>query len=462
MGDNGQGLPSFLDPRIKSRIAECQRITMTKSLDFEHGRHRHFAPGEQLPFDLGERLGSGGSGQVNKIVSRISFKEYALKRIHRRIAYGNKSKEAVEEIVSEIKIIKTLAHRHIVQYVESYNDTSHLGLVISPVSDCDLAHYTQQACIEPEKRSTLRMFFGCLAAALCYLHGKSIKHRDIKPQNVLVYRSNILITDFGLARDYLDTTSGPTLVSPRYCSPEVAAYEARNMAAGIWSLGCVFLDMVAALQGYDVDWLRRRFENVGTRSTHYHTNPQATQEILEHWETSSERKDAIPVTWIKKMVLVDRSSRPTAAEVLEMITCRDDADCSATTFCCISCAANDQNDSIGSLTDSAHNETEHNDQAVVPQSDSRPELENESAVHIQSLALGKTVFEVPVDTSIRYTKAVFRSPQKSLRPKFGVDGYIPIIVAQCITYIFKKGELLLGGMVFRIKLVYYPGASLRS
>ncbi|KAH7346045.1 kinase-like domain-containing protein [Pyrenochaeta sp. MPI-SDFR-AT-0127] len=444
VGNNGQDLPSFLDPRIKSRIVESQRIIMTKSLDLEHGRHRHFASGEPLPFDIGDRLGSGGSGQVNKIVSKISFKEYALKRIHRRTAYGNNSKEAVVEIVSEIKIIKTLAHRHIVRYIGSYTDTGHLGLVISPVADCDLAHYIQQACIDSEKRSTLQMFFGCLATALCYLHGNSIKHSDIKPQNILIYKSDVLITDFGLARDYLDTTSGPTLLSPRYCSPEVAAYEARNMSADIWSLGCVFLDMVAALQGYDIDWLRRRFENVGTMSTHYHANPQATQEILGHWEASLNRRDTIPLTWIRKMILVDRSSRPTAAQVLEMITCRDDPDCSATTFCCISCAADDQavdqNDSVGSLMDIAHNESEHSDQVVVPQRNSRPVLERESAIHIQSLALDKAVFQVSVDMSIVYAKVEISSPHKSIRPKFGLEGYIPIVVAQCSTYIFKKAH----------------------
>ncbi|KAF2658780.1 kinase-like protein [Lophiostoma macrostomum CBS 122681] len=294
VGGRGQGLPTSLDPRIKTLIVHKQHIVMSKSLDFEHGRHCLFGRGEPLPFEIGDLIGSGTSGQVHKIVSKVSFKEYALKRIHKRAAFGHRYKSTIKEIVGEIEIMRALGHRHIVEYLGSYTDTAHLGLIISPVAQCDLATYMQQACLQSGKRNTLRTFFGCLATALCYLHDNSIKHRDIKPQNTLIHRSNVLITDFGLSRDYLYTTSGPTSATPRYCSPETAKHESRNTSADVWPLGCVYLDMLAALQGYDIDWLRRRFATMGTTSTHYHPNLQATEELLEEWETSADRKVNAP------------------------------------------------------------------------------------------------------------------------------------------------------------------------
>jgi serine/threonine protein kinase len=376
VGGRGHSLPASLDPRIKTLIVNHQGIIMSKSLDFEHGRHCLFGPGEPLPFEIGDLIGSGGSGQVNKIVSKISFKEYALKRIHKRSAFGHRYKSTIREIVGEIEIMRTLEHRHIVEYLGSYTDKAHLGLIISPVAHCDLATYMQETCTEPRKRNTLRTFFGCLATALCYLHDNSIKHRDIKPQNILVHRSNILITDFGLSRDYLDTTSGPTLVTPRYCSPEIAAHESRNMSTDIWSLGCVYLEIVAALQGYDIDWLRGRFVTTGTTSTHYYGNREAAEELLEEWAASGGWKETIPLSWIRAMLQVDRNARPTAAQVVEMIMGLDNSEHSAITFCCIDCAFNDQSDSSVSLIEHPSQSPNHNGQITEVAVKSAPATES--------------------------------------------------------------------------------------
>ena len=60
----------------------------------------------------------------------------------------------------------------------------------------------------------------------------------------------MFITDFGTARDWSEgraTTTGMTgPYTPAYAAPEVAVWEARNEAADIWSLGCVYLDMLVS------------------------------------------------------------------------------------------------------------------------------------------------------------------------------------------------------------------------
>lgn len=142
-----RSLPSFLQPTVKAAVVERQRIILTKSLDLESGRHRHFAPDEVLPFEIHGRLGSGGYGQVDRIVSKISFRQYALKRIRRRAAFGNSSsREAVKGFLTEMQILKRLEHNHIVQYTGSYTDKNYLGLVMSPIADTDLSNYNERLC----------------------------------------------------------------------------------------------------------------------------------------------------------------------------------------------------------------------------------------------------------------------------------------------------------------------------
>jgi serine/threonine protein kinase len=66
---------------------------------------------------------------------------------------------------------------------------------MSPVADYNLKEFLNLNPLPPESRSFLQTFFGCLTAALKYLHENRIRHKDIKPQasiHTLPYRINLL------------------------------------------------------------------------------------------------------------------------------------------------------------------------------------------------------------------------------------------------------------------------------
>jgi serine/threonine protein kinase len=88
---------------------------------------------------------------------------------------------------------------------------------------------------------------------VCYLHENRIRHKDIKPQNVLVKGYQVFLTDFGISLDWSElnqsTTSGPAIRTLHYCAPEVADFMPRNSLSDVWSLGCVFLEIWTALKG---------------------------------------------------------------------------------------------------------------------------------------------------------------------------------------------------------------------
>jgi serine/threonine protein kinase len=92
---------------------------------------------------------------------------------------------------------------------------------------------------------------GCLSSALLYLHvSQNIKHKDIKPENILVDRhGSVLLADFGISKQYQGETVtwGPTAFTEKYAAPEVAAQGSRDLSADIFSLGCVFLEMVTVI-----------------------------------------------------------------------------------------------------------------------------------------------------------------------------------------------------------------------
>jgi serine/threonine protein kinase/Flp pilus assembly protein TadD len=105
------------------------------------------------------------------------------------------------------------------------------------------------------------------AEALDHAHQQGILHRDIKPANLLLdVRSNLWITDFGLARVQKETRlsmTGDLVGTLRYMSPEqaLAKREVVDHRSDIYSLGVTLYELVTLeppFQGNDREELLRQ------------------------------------------------------------------------------------------------------------------------------------------------------------------------------------------------------------
>jgi serine/threonine protein kinase len=133
----------------------------------------------------------------------------------------------------------------------SYTDPKYIGLIMEPVAESDLLQFLKRDSFRDEELTMLRSFLGCLSSAVVYLHANNCRHKDLKPGNILINNGTVLITDFGIALDWTDlgqdtTTGKPEAYTNSYVAPEVAAAKPRNVAADVWSLGCVFMDITVS------------------------------------------------------------------------------------------------------------------------------------------------------------------------------------------------------------------------
>lgn len=87
---------------------------------------------------------------------------------------------------------------------------------------------------------------------------------------------------------------------PRYCSPEAANFEPRNSSSDIWSLGCVFLELVKILKGETIDSMKEFFATHGSRSQFFRSNPGAIKEWTQVLIAEGAEFDNVPMNWIQE------------------------------------------------------------------------------------------------------------------------------------------------------------------
>ncbi|KAH7090841.1 kinase-like domain-containing protein [Paraphoma chrysanthemicola] len=212
-------------------------------------------------------LGHTASAVVEKVRCRRIILARKTIRCNRRL----KREEAIEEVAH----LQRLSHAHVIRGVGTYVLRKDLAILLYPATRHNLETFLDE-CVEfsNAKRLSLprnktlqnmllntRRFFECLTSTLGFIHGRFVKHMDIKPSNILVqdkgwrdssYEYKIYIADFGISRSYAKAedaeTDSYTPFSRVYAAPEVIRQDQRGFSADIFSLGCVFLELLAVLR----------------------------------------------------------------------------------------------------------------------------------------------------------------------------------------------------------------------
>ncbi|KAF2866305.1 kinase-like domain-containing protein [Massariosphaeria phaeospora] len=217
-------------------------------------------------------LGHGSLGLVEEVeipgVNGISFvRKRVLLPHHRRV-------QRLAIVQAEAKIVEDLVHTHIIHIIGTYETTPKTGvpsfsLLMWPVAQKDLSaflnEYPEDQSNKQERKTWLVQWPACLISALAYIHSQGIRHQDIKPSNIICHATGkIFFTDFSSSARFnpLNTTSteNPARTSAMYSASEVLdrldvddTYQRHGTGSDIFSLGCVFIEMLVVRAGYSVE-----------------------------------------------------------------------------------------------------------------------------------------------------------------------------------------------------------------
>ena len=147
------------------------------------------------------------------------------------------SAKAIELLKREYELTLGLTHPHIV-HIYAYETDTPIGpaIVMEYVDGRTLAEYLAEKPASP----ALQRVFDQLLSATDYLHKAGVIHNDMKPENILITRSNhdVRLIDFGFADDdshYMHRAQGGTR---GYASPELTAQSHDlDTRSDVYSLG---------------------------------------------------------------------------------------------------------------------------------------------------------------------------------------------------------------------------------
>ena len=200
---------------------------------------------------LGIELGAGARGRVYA-ATRPDMPDaaFAIKIVPEAFYDG------------EDAVLLALSHPNVLPILESFQTpVRRNGIVVSEwcyvlplASGGDLVHYAAHFEGGVLNEEAFWHSLLLLASGLDYLHGMSIIHSDIKPQNVLLHgRDGMMLADFGTARKHVGADAAGEFVGTfAYMAPETFESFVVSEMADLWSLGASFFTLLTGPDAFVV------------------------------------------------------------------------------------------------------------------------------------------------------------------------------------------------------------------
>jgi len=271
-------------------------------------------------YELLERIGSGGMGEVYRARHVLLGKTVAIKVLPDSFA---EDELAVKRFERELKLIGSMSHPNIVQALGAEQIDGKFLLVMEFIEGMNL----QQFIAAGKKMSVVEALAVVrqVAAGLQHAHERKIIHRDIKPANIMLATDGIAkILDFGLGKFYDEmllsehgessgplTKMGSPLGTVDFLSPEQWDNPGSvDIRSDIYSLGCTFYTIVLG----EVPYPSGRFGSIYSKmAAHVGQSPPS---FLAGGVAASPEIEAI----LQKMCAKDPNRRfATPHELLEAI-----------------------------------------------------------------------------------------------------------------------------------------------
>ena len=180
--------------------------------------------------------------------------ELVVLKVTHVVRKANGVDQSFDRFLQEYEIVRRLRHPNILRIHDLGVMDDFAFIVMEYFAGGDLRRRMRTPL-------TLRAALGYaleIARALAAVHGAGVRHRDLKPGNVMVRDDgSVALIDFGLAKHealaFEITDTGMIFGTPHYMSPEQGHGQPADERSDLYSLGVMLYEMLARTKPYDAD-----------------------------------------------------------------------------------------------------------------------------------------------------------------------------------------------------------------
>ncbi|EAY15505.1 CAMK family protein kinase [Trichomonas vaginalis G3] len=245
-------------------------------------------------------LGEGGFAKA----FLVKRKTDRLLCVAKSVKLSGLSEKEKKEAISEVNVLSALKHPNIVRYIESFNESGFLYIIMEYADGGDLSQKIEKNGRKSFSEDEVLRIFTQLALAIKYIHDRKILHRDLKGQNVFLMKDgSVKLGDFGIAKvlDHTMQFYNTQIGTPYYLSPEMCQGKNYNSKTDIWSFGCIMYEMCTLHHAFE----GRNINNLLFNIVRGNITPISTQ-------YSADLRNLI-----NSMLSKDPKLRPTATEIVK-------------------------------------------------------------------------------------------------------------------------------------------------
>eukprot|EP01113_Clastostelium_recurvatum_P039413 TRINITY_DN6009_c0_g3_i1.p1 TRINITY_DN6009_c0_g3~~TRINITY_DN6009_c0_g3_i1.p1 ORF type:complete len:762 (+),score=178.64 TRINITY_DN6009_c0_g3_i1:275-2560(+) len=208
----------------------------------------------------GKFLGKGGFARCYEMKDLDTNKVYAGKIIAKSTLVKTRARQ---KLTTEIKIHRSLSHKHIVKFVHFFEDAENVYILLEVCGQKSMMELLKRRKRLSEME--VRFYMRQIIEATMYMHGNRVIHRDLKLGNLFLHEMQIKIGDFGLAAklDHEGQRKKTICGTPNYIAPEVIdGKNGHSYEVDVWSFGVIIYTLIIGKPPFETNDVKTTYERI--------------------------------------------------------------------------------------------------------------------------------------------------------------------------------------------------------
>jgi len=264
-------------------------------------------------------IGKGSFAKVYLVESKTNGKTFAVKAFTKESVFAANKGNAKAAMLNEIDIMRALDHENVIKLYEVYETEKSIYLVLELLQGRSLQEILKKGGFKDNEPRMMNVISSILEA-LAYLASKGVMHRDLKPDNILLDKTDkIKIVDFGLAT-FIDV---PEFIfkkcgTPGYIAPEVFKYDPKNPQTNyddhsdVFSTGCILYYMLFGTPFFD----GANASEILKVNRKFAPDFQSLQNVRQEFQNPASRMSKEALDLLVQLLDFDHKRRPAALQAL--------------------------------------------------------------------------------------------------------------------------------------------------